>query len=98
MRHSLLVVTLFLAACGSKKDSECTVSSVGSCAAAGASCGATLSCGSKAYELKCTPPTSTDQKEVDCQCIDGGVIGKSVKLTYPLSATAQAVTSACGWK
>lgn len=97
MRILLFIAVAAMAACSSKKD-ECHVTSVGACQAVGGSCGATLACGSKSYELKCTSPTSTDQKEVDCQCIDGGVIGKSVKLAYPLNATAQAVQSACGWK
>jgi hypothetical protein len=99
MKKALLVGALLLAsACGNKKKDECSVTSVGTCAAAGASCGATLVCKDKPYELKCTPPATQDVKQVDCQCIDGGVIGKTVQMTYPLNATAEAVQTACGWK
>jgi len=88
---------LSVAACGGKKN-ECSVTSVGSCAAPGASCGATIACGDKAYELKCTPPASMDVKQIDCQCIEGGVIGKTVQVQYPLNAQVDAVRGACGWK
>jgi hypothetical protein len=99
MRHALSIAVMFVAvAACNKKDDACSVTSVGSCAAAGASCGATLSCHGKAYELKCTVPAAPDAKQTDCQCIDGGVIGKTVQMTYPLHATAEAVQNACGWK
>ena len=97
MKNVILIVALLAGACGKKK-SECSVGSVGACAAPGGSCGATLVCNGKPFELKCTPPTSQDVKQVDCQCIAGGVIGKTVQLTYPLDAKADAVQAACGWK
>jgi hypothetical protein len=92
-----LGVLLAIAACGNKKSGECRATSVGACAPGG-SCGATIACGDKAYEIKCTSPTAADAKQVDCQCVEGGVIGKTVQLEFPLNAKPDAVKSACGWK
>jgi hypothetical protein len=98
MKNTLVLGALLIAAaCSSKKD-ECRVTSVGACSGPGSLCGATLACGGKSYELKCTPPATVGVKQVDCQCIDGGVIGKTVQLAFPLDATAAAVQTACGWK
>lgn len=101
----LLLTTVALlawtAACG-KSDpnrlSECGAS-VGACAPAeGASCGVTFACKDKAYELRCTPPVAPDTKELECTCIEDNVIGKTVKVTWPMHGDAAALGStACGW-
>ena len=94
----LLVGLLALGACGNKKSKECKATSIGACGAPGGSCGATITCGDRSYEVKCTVPAAVDAKQTDCQCVDGGVLGKTVQLEYPLNADPESIRSACGWK
>jgi hypothetical protein len=100
-RHLIIAFLLTLTACGKgdKQGLSACSASIGACAnAPGASCGVSFGCKSSSYELKCTPPSSVNQKEIECQCIENSVIGKTAKLTWPMQGEAAAVaSSACGW-
>ncbi len=95
----LLIVAGLLFAVGCKKERECSVS-VGACQSPQGSCGVSLACGDRQLDIKCTAPADQSAKQMDCQCIENGVIGKSVQVVYPLSApSAESLAkTACGWK
>lgn len=99
MKHALLLVMLLAVGCKGDKKS-CSVS-VGACESVNAQhCGVSLACEGKTLEIKCTPPADATAKQMDCQCVENGVIGQKVQLVYPLSApSAEALAkTACGWK
>lgn len=95
----LLIVAGLLFAAGCKKDKQCSVS-VGACQSPQGSCGVSLACDGRQLEIKCTAPSDPNAKQMECQCVENGVIGKSVQLVYPLSApSAEALAkTACDWK
>ena len=98
--NKLLLVAAMCLAVGCKKEKKCAVS-VGSCTSPQATqCGVGLACGDRQLEIKCTPPADQSAKQMDCQCVENGVIGKAVQLEYPLNApSAEALArTACDWK
>src|SRR5512139_1563071 len=98
--RTLLIAGGLLLAIGCKKEKECSVS-VGSCTSQHAQhCGIAIACDDRRFELKCTPHADPTAKQMECQCVENGVIGKAVQVEYPLSAPSAQVlaNTACGWK
>ena len=97
MRTLLVAAALLLAAC--KGDSKSCSISVGSCAPGAELCGLQAACKKSNYQLACTPPADNTATQIDCKCVENGVIGKTVQITYPLRGDAKAVMkSACGFE
>ena len=95
MRTLLLAAVLLASAC--KSDSSKCSFSVGNCAPGAEQCGVHAACDKNQYQLSCTPP-AVDSKQIDCKCVENGVIGKTVQIAYPMQGEATAVMkSACGW-
>jgi hypothetical protein len=97
---NFLIAGVLLLAVGCKEEKKCSVS-VGSCTSQHAQhCGVALVCKEQQLELKCTPPADPNARQMDCQCVENGVIGKAAQVEYPPNgASAEALArTACGWK
>src|SRR5262245_60553399 len=95
-----LALALVGTACSKSRALEACAASAGACGEGSLHCGADFSCpdGTK-YKLQCTPPAS--KPPMSCQCIENGVVQKSVQVVGDFTGLDEArdrAATACGWK